>query len=42
MRWGKQVSNQGVKMTGNYHRGDGVLAPAPTMLDVERDGDGEI
>lgn len=29
MRWGKQVSNQGVKMTGNYRRGDGALAPAP-------------
>lgn len=29
MRWGKQVSNQGVKMTGNYHGGDGALVRQP-------------
>lgn len=29
MRWGKQVSNQGGEMTGNYRQGDGVLARPP-------------
>lgn len=35
MRWGKQVSNQGWEMTGNYRGGDGVIAHA--LQEAERE-----
>lgn len=39
MRWGKQVSNHGWEMTGNYRGGDGAIAHPHAMQGAERDGE---